>query len=237
MLLPATRQSCPVILNHKPILNLYWQQECPERHPLLLLKCPEGVSNADLVSATDQLNLVVVADTDLLNRQILGANKPTSLVRQFLHRFANNGDFVTNSVENLGGSNALISIRSRGTFARPFSMVEELTISAEQKFREQEQILQQQLDETEAQLAQLQGQQSDGGMLVLNEEQQQAVDDFMQKKIEIRKELRDVRHQLDKDIEELGNWLKFINIAIAPIVLTLILMMLGSFVPHPFKRQ
>ena len=98
-------------------------------------------------------------------------------------------------------------------------------MSAEQKFREQEQILQQQLEETELQLAQLQGQQSEAGMLVLNEDQQRAVDDFMQKKIEIRKELRDVRHQLDKDIEQLGNWLKFLNIAVAPLVLTFVLML------------
>ena len=148
--------------------------------------------------------------------------------------FANNGDFITNAVENLGGSNALISIRSRGTFSRSFSKVDELTVIAEQKFREQEQILQQQLEETEQQLLQLQNQQVDGGALVISPQQQLAIDEFMQQKITIRKSLRDVRHQLDKDIESLGNWLKLINIALAPLFLVLLLVLLrGIFRTKP----
>jgi len=77
-------------------------------------------------------------------------------------------------------------------------------------------------------LLQLQNQQGEGSGLVLSGEQQQAVEAFLNKKVQIRKALREVRHQLDKDIEALGNWLKFINIAIAPIVLMLLLWLLGS---------
>ncbi|MDP5040369.1 MAG: ABC transporter, partial [Paraglaciecola sp.] len=131
-------------------------------------------------------------------------------------------------VENLSGSDALISVRSRGTFVRPFIKVDELTVLAEKKFREQELILQQQLDETEAQLMQLQSQQDDGTALVISPEQQQTIDNFMQKKIEIRKALREVRHQLDKDIEQLGNWIKFINIAVAPLILVMLLALLAA---------
>jgi ABC-type uncharacterized transport system involved in gliding motility auxiliary subunit len=143
--------------------------------------------------------------------------------------FANNGDFIINAVENLSGSDALISIRSRGVFSRSFSKVDELTFIAEQKFREQEKILQQQLEETEQQLLQLQNQQVEVGALVISPKQQLAIDEFMQKKANIRKSLRDVRHQLDKDIESLGNWLKLVNIAIAPLILTLLLALLRVF--------
>lgn len=102
-------------------------------------------------------------------------------------------------------------------------MVNELTVKAEKSFREQEKRLQQQLEETESQLAQLQEQGGDSGALVLSQQQQQMLEEFMQQKIDIRKALRDVRHQLDKDIEQLGSVLKFINIALAPIVLVLLL--------------
>ncbi len=189
-------------------------------------KAPEGMDNSDFSTSTSNLNLVLVADTDLLTDRFW-VQQANFFGQTIVTPFANNGDFLTNAVENLGGSDALISVRSRGTFARPFTRVEELTVKAEEKFREQEQLLQLQLDETEAQLAQLQNQQVEGGALVLSPEQQNAVDDFMQKKIEIRKALRDVRHQLDKDIEQLGNWLKFINIAIAPLALMLLLMLLS----------
>ncbi|MEP4891456.1 MAG: Gldg family protein [Aliiglaciecola sp.] len=186
----------------------------------------DSVVESAHMSSTNQLNVIVVGDTDLLADRfwVQQANFFGEIVYT---PFANNGDFVTNAVENLSGSDALISIRSRGTFARPFNTVDALKVEAERKFREQEQLLQQQLDETEQQLAQLQNQQVEGAGLVMTPEQQQALDEFVEKRTEIRKALREVRHQLDKDIEELGNWLKFINIAIAPIVLMLVLMLLA----------
>lgn len=184
----------------------------------------EGAKVEQMLSSTKSLNVIVVGDSDFLADRFW-VQQANFFGQTITTPFANNGDFITNAVENLAGSDALISIRSRGTFARPFSKVDELTVVAEQKFREQEQLLQQQLEETEYQLSQLQSQQGEGGALVITPEQQQAVDDFMQQKTHIRKALRDVRHQLDKDIESLGNWLKFINIALAPLALVLLLML------------
>ena len=188
---------------------------------------PQGAAQADFRESSDGLNVVVVGDTDLLSDRFW-VQQANFFGQTIFTPFANNGDFVTNAVENLSGSDALISIRSRGTFARPFIKVDELTVVAEQKFREQEQILQQQLDETEQQLIQLQNQQGETTALAVSPEQQQAIDQFVQKKIEIRKALREVRHQLDKDIESLGNWLKFGNIALAPMALVLMLMLAGT---------
>jgi ABC-type uncharacterized transport system involved in gliding motility auxiliary subunit len=186
---------------------------------------PEGADQTAIITSTDKLNVILVGDTDMLADRFWV--QQSSFFGQTIYTpFANNGDFITNAVENLGGSDALISIRSRGVFSRSFIRVDELTVIAEQKFRDQEQILQQQLDDTEQQLLELQNQQVEGGALVISPEQQLAIDEFMQKKVTIRKSLRDVRHQLDKDIESLGNWLKLINIALAPLILILFLALL-----------
>jgi ABC-type uncharacterized transport system involved in gliding motility auxiliary subunit len=190
-------------------------------------QAPDGEEVANYVATTDALNMIVVGDTDLLADRFW-VQQANFFGQTVYTPFANNGDFVTNAVENLSGSDALISIRSRGTFARPFVKVDELTVKAETKFREQEHILQQQLDDTEQQLMQLQSQQEEGAGLVISAEQQQTIDNFMQKKIQIRKALREVRHQLDKDIENLGNWIKFINIAVAPLILVLLLALLSA---------
>lgn len=184
---------------------------------------PEGIESDGSLSSTKDLNVMLVGDTDLLSDRFW-VQQSSFFGQTITTPFANNGDFVTNAVENLAGSDALISIRSRGTFARPFDKVEQLKLVAEQKFREQEKILQQQLEEAELQLAQLQEQQGEGGALVISSQQQKAIDDFMAQKIEIRKSLREVRHQLDKDIETLGNLIKFTNIVIAPLALVLLLM-------------
>jgi len=47
------------------------------------------------------------------------------------------------------------------------------------------------------------------------------VQQFVQQKLAIRKELRDVRYQLNADIEALGSTLKLLNIALVPLLLTL----------------
>lgn len=183
---------------------------------------PEGVDAASMVKEGDDIQVIVIADTDLLTDQfwVTQQNFFGSVV---LSPFANNGDFATNLIENLGGSSTLISVRGRGKYARSFGVVDELTIEAEAKFREKEQALEDRLKQTEEQLTQLQTQQGTDGALVLNAEQQQMVDSFVEQRIGIRKELREVRHQLDKDIEILGSKLKFITIVLMPLLLTLML--------------
>ena len=83
--------------------------------------------------------------------------------------------------------------------------------------------LQLELTETEQRLAELESQQVAEGLLTLSPEQTAALESFQQEKLRIRKELRDVRHGLDKDIERLGANLKLINIGLLPLLLTLLM--------------
>src|SRR5690606_34944378 len=105
----------------------------------------------------------------------------------------------------------------RGRYQRPFEVVQALQRQAETRFLEQEQRLQQRLADTERQLAQLQR----GADDELNAEQESAVRRFLDEKLRIRKELREVNYRLNADIEALGRTLKFVNIALAPLLLTL----------------
>lgn len=99
-------------------------------------------------------------------------------------------------------------------------VVEQLQRQAEARFREKEDVLQQRLAATEQKLAELQSPEPDKA-LELSDEQQVALQQFLQEKLAIRKELREVRYQLNADIEALGRTLKFLNIALVPALLTL----------------
>ena len=138
-----------------------------------------------------------------------------------MNAFADNGDFVLNAVDNLTGSSALISIRGRATSQRPFSTVEALRRGADERFRAKEKELQNELQETERKLSQLQSAKTSDQQLVLSAEQKSELENFTRRKGEIRKELRDVRRSLDADIESLGSRLKFINIVLVPLLVTL----------------
>lgn len=182
---------------------------------------PNGIEGRkDGLKAADNVNLIVVADTDMLSDR-MWVQVQDFFGQRVPQPWADNSGFAINALDNLAGSDALISVRSRGRFSRPFDVVEKLQRDAEVQFREREQELQQRLTDTEQKLASLQQNQDPAKALELTPEQQATLQQFVQEKLRIRKELREVRFQLNADIEDLGRTLKFINIALVPLLLTL----------------
>ena len=182
----------------------------------------EAVANH--TKTTNQLNVIVVADTDVLTDR-LWVQVQTFFGQRIAQPWADNGAFVNNIVEQYLGSSDLIGIRSRGRFSRPFEVVQDIQQKAQDEYLANEEALQQQLQETEEQLALLEQQRAKES-LTLSPAQEVALENFQQQKLRIRKALRDVRHELDKDIESLGNWLKVLNIAVFPILLTCLLLII-----------
>jgi len=135
--------------------------------------------------------------------------------------FASNGDFVMNAVDNLAGSSDLISIRGRQSFFRPFTKVDELRRHAGEQLTAKEKELDTELKDTEKRLTELEAGRNSAGSLVLTPEQQAELTRFQQERVRIRKELRDVRRSLDVEIKDLGDWLKFLNIAAVPALLAI----------------
>ncbi|ALG67250.1 Gldg family protein [Beggiatoa leptomitoformis] len=176
---------------------------------------PEEKPTEQLTESKESINVIVVADTDLLDDR-MWVQIQSFLGQKVAMPLAANGSLVTNALDNLSGSNDLISVRNRGSFARPFTRVEALKQEAEAQFSQKAKELQAQLEDTEGQLRKLQNQRQDGNKLVLTTEQQQEVERFRAEKVKIRKELRDVQHELQKNIEGLEAGIKFINIALVP---------------------
>jgi gliding motility-associatede transport system auxiliary component len=173
-----------------------------------------------LAESVQPVNLIVVADVDMLSDP-LWVQVQSFFGQRIANAFASNGAFVVNALESLTGSTDLISVRSRGSFSRPFVKVEELRGAAEARYKETEQRLQQELAETERRLGELQSSREDTGSLLLTPEQEAEVDRFVDQRASIRKELRAVQRGLDKDIDNLGTILKIINIGLVPLLLTL----------------
>ena len=168
------------------------------------------------------LDLILVSDTDVLSDR-LWVQVQNFFGQQVATAFADNGSLLTNLVDYFAGSQDLISVRSRGRFTRPFEVVQSLRREAETQYLASAEQLQLELNETERQLSDLESQQESDGVLRLSDEQQAALARFQDEKLRIRKALRDVRHRLDQDIDQLGGQLKLLNIIVLPILLTLML--------------
>jgi ABC-type uncharacterized transport system involved in gliding motility auxiliary subunit len=187
---------------------------------------PVAGEPAALTESAQPVNLVLVADTDFLT-DMLWVRSDSFFGQRFAQAIANNGDLVLNAVDNLTGNSDLISIRGRASFVRPFERVEELRRQAEDRFQSKERELEEELRATEQKLTALQSSRNDQSSLILTPEQEQELDRFQEEKVRIRKELREVRHSLDQEIERLGSVLKMINIALVPLLLTF--AALGTF--------
>src|SRR6202007_899694 len=90
-----------------------------------------------LKESAKPLNLVVYADTDMLS-DYLWVHQQSFFGQRGAQAWANNGDLVLNTLDNLAGSADLISVRGRATFTRPFERVEQLRRTAEDRFRSKE---------------------------------------------------------------------------------------------------
>jgi ABC-type uncharacterized transport system involved in gliding motility auxiliary subunit len=104
--------------------------------------------------------------------------------------------------------------------------VDALRNVADQKFHQKEQELEHQLAETRQRLAELQpakGSQNN----TMTAEQRREIEQFRQRQLAINKELRDVQHQLNAEIDALGMRVKFINIVLVPALVILIGLIYG----------
>jgi ABC-type uncharacterized transport system involved in gliding motility auxiliary subunit len=194
----------------------------------------EPESGTHIGESAEDINVIVVADTDLLADQFW-VQKQNFLGLSVPSAFADNGHFLVNAVDNLGGNSDLISLRSRGTYSRPFDRVTELRRQAEAQFRDKEQALLARLDETRTKLAELQQQRGEGGDgVILSSEQRDEIEEFRKQELKTRKELRAVQHDLRKNIEKLGSSLKFINIGLIPLLIGLLAVTMSIY---RFGRQ
>jgi ABC-type uncharacterized transport system involved in gliding motility auxiliary subunit len=176
-----------------------------------------GPPIAHLAKSTTPANIVVIADTDLL-MDYLWVQTRELLGQRIAQAFANNGDLIANILDNLSGSSALISVRGRASFSRPFERIEALKRQADDRLRAKALELQTELQQTESKLTDLQAKRNDQSSLMLSPEQEAELKRFTAEKTRVRKELRETERGLDVDINRLGSRLKVINIAIAPLI-------------------
>jgi len=183
-----------------------------------------------IAQTTGAANLLVVADVDVLS------DRMWVTVREFLGQriqqpHANNRDFIVNAVDQYTGGSELIGIRGRARLSRPFTRVIELERKSSLEYRETEENLQRKLRETEQKLSELQSRRADVKSTILTAEQQQELAGFRAQMLQTRKELREVKHKLARDIDALGARLTAINIGAVPAAVTL-LALLFAFIRH-----
>lgn len=186
--------------------------------------------------SAEPVNLVVVADTDMLTdrmwldaREILGqrVSVPT----------ASNADFVINALDNLMGSGDLIGLRSRGLSIRPFHRLDAIQREAELRYRKTEQGLQEKMKEVEEKLANMQREEGSEAAAILSDRQKTTIEQFRTELVGIRRQLRDVQHALREDLDAMDTWLKIMNIWAVPVAVSLLALALAVIQRRRHRRR
>ena len=170
-----------------------------------------------LAAGTAPANLIVVADTDMLEDRFW-VQEQTLLGQQVLTPISANIDLLSNALDNLTGSSDLIGLRGRAGATRPFLVVEELRRAAGERSLAREKALRTRLSQIERQIADIQSKAKPGGGALLTPEEQAAIDRYRAEILGTRKELREVQHTLNHTIEQLSATLKAVNIAAMPVL-------------------
>jgi ABC-type uncharacterized transport system involved in gliding motility auxiliary subunit len=181
--------------------------------------------NAPGAVQAGKVQLMIVADSDVWDDRFW-VNVSNQMGHPVAQPFADNGAFILNAVENLTGSDDLISLRTRASSDRPFTVVQGLRQAAETKYRETENTLQNNLAQAQQTLAQLQ-QGSGGNAIALSQKQKDEIERIRRGMAQTRVQLRDVQHNLRAEVDALGSRLAFLNIVGVPILLAGFALVLG----------
>ncbi len=174
-----------------------------------------------LAQGTEPTTILVIADADFLADDVCLRSVNVGFGMQASEPINDNLALFANAIEQISGNQDLIAIRSRGRFSRPFGRVDALEYKAMAAWQSQEEQLNAALEETRRQIADLQQQKKGSQKFILSKEQEEAVTRFHAREIEIKKQLREVRKSLRKDIDTLGVWVKVANIALMPLVVVI----------------
>lgn len=180
---------------------------------------PEGAAAPAQVLARSQAGaeIVIIADTDFLDDAFyIDPNSGAAA--------ADNAAFALNAIDILGGSDALVSLRSRAPRERRMTMIDALERDAQSAIESREEELRADLAATEARLAQIQEQGRGSGAFAgalgaeMTPDEAAIVRELETRILEVRGQLRRTEREHRGDVSRLETLMVFINVWLAPLL-------------------
>ncbi|MHC4636613.1 MAG: Gldg family protein [Planctomycetota bacterium] len=175
-----------------------------------------------LTEAQEDCAVIVFADVDFISD--IGAYENTVFGKMVV---GDNAALMMNSVEELTGSSDLISIRSRGNFKRPFTVVDEIEKEEEEATAKEEMAINDEIKSLEAELNTLRSSAQQGQEDVVGDTMLAKIKEFELKIHEAERRKQVVKMKRREKIEALGRVLQNSNMLITPAITLLIAMVLG----------
>lgn len=179
-----------------------------------------AATTASLKESQQESAVILVGDADMLfdNFSVQKIQSPFGPIAMPMNA---NLTFAQNCVEQMAGDQNLIQVRSRAVRNRPFEVVKKKEAEANARFQVEIAKLEEKLQETQRRLNELQAQKSDANQrFILSPEQEKELLAFQQQEAEARKQLKQVRKELNREIDSLKNTVKWVNILTMPLLVS-----------------
>ena len=180
-------------------------------------------ADQSLKESAEDNAVVLVGDCDMIQDQVAvtEAVNPFGGQRMVMPQNGNLA-FGQGAVEQLTGDNNLITVRSRASRERPFTVVKKMQADAEANYRTKIKDLETGLADAQKKLGELQRSKGaeNGQRFILSPEQQTEIANFRKKETDVKQQLKTERKKLRADIDSLENRVKWANIAGMPAVVT-----------------
>jgi len=188
---------------------------------------PAALTPEPLKQSAKPINVIVVADTDMLDDRFW-AQSGNFYGRRVVQPIANNADFLANAIEVLAGGEDLIGLRSRGTAARPFEVVEQIQREADDRYAAEQRGLEDKLKQAQAKLHEMTQGEGGSNPAALSADQTKEIDQFRGEMLDTRRQLRGVQAALRENIERLKVILEFFDIALVPIIVVVAAIVMAA---------
>jgi len=160
--------------------------------------------------------IIAVADVDFLADSFYRT-------RQDQPPLADNALFLLNAMDNLAGSDALVSLRSRAPSVRPLIVLERLREEATARSAEAEKTLQAELESTQTRLAELEAQSlAEGRSTRETDQSSREIVRFRARLVELRAEMRGVRQSSRSEIQAIKARIIFLCAGVVPTLVVLV---------------
>jgi ABC-type uncharacterized transport system involved in gliding motility auxiliary subunit len=128
---------------------------------------------------------------------------------------------VQNLVEQASGDVNLVGARGRASVSRPFTVVQKMEAEARARYQGKIEGLNRKVEELQSKLNDVQiKQEGNTSKIILTKDQQDAIANFKKQQVDARKDLRKERRNLDVDVKNLENRVKWLNIAAMPLLVS-----------------
>jgi ABC-type uncharacterized transport system involved in gliding motility auxiliary subunit len=176
-------------------------------------------------SIDSERNVIVFSDADMLydafclRQGDLGVGMVTN---------GGNLPMLLNTVEVLAGGGDLIQVRNRKSPIRPFSTLKEMREGVEEKFRPKLVSLEAERQKLAEQLSKAQPQLDlKRGTLIVDKATLQNIEEMKKNSVKIDREVRDIRKEVNKEVEFQKTLLKSLNVLGVPLLVGVVGLLLA----------